>query len=406
MGRLLLSFILSALAGVLSLSAATGLHAKSIPGDQIKIGAIVDLTGPHASQGQLNLKGMEDFFRYINDTAAGVSGRRLSLAIVDGAADLPNVLEDVKKSFIAEKVKMSAVLKPDIHEEIETLLSKNHIPHVDVSGCRTALLPLGSYTYRPFGGAGLSFHAIIQYIAASHRGPNPPRVGILIPDNSCGESINRLSPTPASGDQIRIVATLRFQPGAPNLETPLLKLKDAGAEYVFMQCNAPDALTALNSAERIHFSAPFFSPWTAINGSMRKRSKGLFNRPMNISFPGCLPGDDTPGIHLIKVLLDRYQSASGFRTAYWEGVAVAAIVARALHRAHEILGKIDVQTVNLALETFQKEDFGGLIPDVTYTDTKHNGSFVTRIVRFNRDHTLTPLTKFWNPKTEKVDFAP
>jgi len=105
-------------------------------------------------------------------------------------------------------------------------------------------------------------------------------------------------------------------------------------------------------------------------------------------------------------LIDRYKSVSGFHTAYWEGVSIAAIMARALQKAHETLGKIDGQTINLALETFEREDFGGLIPDITYTDANHSASFVTRMVRVNENGTFTPLTKFWNPKTEKVTINP
>jgi len=123
----------------------------------------------------------------------------------------------------------------------------------------------------------------------------------------------------------------------------------------------------------------------------------LMRNRLNVSFPGCLPGDSTSGIDLIKMLVERYKSVSGFHTAYWEGVSIAAIMARALQRAHETLGKIDGPTVNLALETFENEDFGGLIPNITYTATNHSASFVTRIVRVNENQTFTPLTKFLMP---------
>jgi len=123
---------------------------------------------------------------------------------------------------------------------------------------------------------------------------------------------------------------------------------------------------------------------------------------MHMQFPGCLPGDGTPGIKLMEDLMKRYKTVEKFDCSYWEGVVIGSIMARAFQRANDKFGKINSQSVNLALETFQNEDFGGLVPNITYTDTDHGGSFTARIVKINEDQTYTPLTKFWIPGKEKV----
>ena len=123
---------------------------------------------------------------------------------------------------------------------------------------------------------------------------------------------------------------------------------------------------------------------------------------MHMQFVGCLPSDQTPGMELIKQLWDRYKTVSKFDTAYWEGVTIAAIMEKAFLRAHEKFGKINSETINKALETFKDEDFGGLVPNITYTDTDHSASFTARIVKINEDQTFTPLTGFWVPGKEKV----
>ena len=64
--------------------------------------------------------------------------------------------------------------------------------------------------------------------------------------------------------------------------------------------------------------------------------------------------------------------------------------------------KIDSETINQALETFRNEDFGGLVPNITYTKTDHSGSWTARIVKINENQTYTPLTSFWAPGKEKV----
>jgi len=406
MRRLLFSSIFFVVFGICSLSLPLTLHAENASAENIRIGAIVDLTGPHAVRGQLNLRGMEDYFRYINETASGIAGRKIVLAVVDGGTGVVDALKDMEKLCVSEKVDMATVYNAHISEKARPIFVKYKVPHMDASNCPAILRPPVSYTYLPFGSAVLDCYAILQYIQVTHEGAAPPRIGILTANDTCGKSIHGPSEAYASNHRLQIVSIEQFSPGTKDLNPAMLKLKGVGAEYIFMQCAPSDAVTALKSADRISYDVPFFSAWTLMDTDFFNLGKRLIRNRTNISFPGCLPGDGTSGINLVKMLIDRYKSVSGFHTAYWEGVSIAAIVARALQRARETLGKIDGQTISLALETFEREDFGGLIPAITYTDTNHSASFVTRMVRVNENRTFTPLTKFWNPKTEKVTINP
>lgn len=392
--------------GIFCFSFSSNLHAETATSNRIGVGAIVDLTGPHAELGQLNVRGMEDYFRYINETTSGISERKIDLRVVDSGHNISNTFKNAEAFRQSDQVNIVAIWDGHIFEKANTLFVKHPVPHMDASECRTLPHPPVSYTYLPFGNAALDCYAILQYIEASHEGSAPPRIGILTTHDVCGKSIHAPSMAYASNHPLQIVAILEFSPNTPDLTPKILKLRDMGAEYIFMQCAPADAVAALQSADRIHYNIPFFGAWTMADAHFFTLGKSLIRNRLNISFPGCLPGDNTSGVHLLKVLVDRYKSVSGFHIAYWEGVSIAAIMARAIQRAHETLGKIDGPTVNLALETFENEDFGGLIPNITYTDTDHNAFFVTRIVRVNANGTFTPLTKFWNPKTEKVTVIP
>jgi branched-chain amino acid transport system substrate-binding protein len=105
---------------------------------------------------------------------------------------------------------------------------------------------------------------------------------------------------------------------------------------------------------------------------------------------------------LLQTLWDRYKTVDRFDNSYWEGVVIASIMVKGFERAHEKFGKVDSETVNNALETFRDEDFGGLMPNVTFTKDNHEGSFRGRIVKVNEDVTLTPLTTFYTPGKESI----
>jgi hypothetical protein len=107
-------------------------------------------------------------------------------------------------------------------------------------------------------------------------------------------------------------------------------------------------------------------------------------------------------MEILQKLWDKYKTVSKFDTSYWEGVVVAMIMERGMQRASGLYGKINSETINKALETFDNEDFGGLVPYVTYTKENHEGCFKGRIVQIHEDATYTPVSNFYNPLKEKI----
>ena len=130
---------------------------------------------------------------------------------------------------------------------------------------------------------------------------------------------------------------------------------------------------------------------------------GLIRDRLKMQFPGGLPVDDTEGIRILKELWERYKTVNSFDTAYWEGVVVAMVMERGFIRANEQSGKINAENINKAMESFTNEDFGGLVPNITYTKEDHGASFTARIVQVHEDGSFTPLTNFYVPGKEKIE---
>ena len=187
-----------------------------------------------------------------------------------------------------------------------------------------------------------------------------------------------------------------------DLTTELLRLKEKKAEYVFVQILPAGIVTALKAADRTSYDGPFFGTYTATDPDFFKLGQGLIRDRFAASFCGCLPTDNVPAVKLLQDLWKRYKSVDKFDISYWTGVTVAAIMERAMEKANKESGKINPQTINNAMESFRNENFGGLVPYVTYTKTDHEGSFKTRIVRIHEDSTYAPLTGFFVPGKDRV----
>ena len=386
-----------AIAGLITTGAVTAVSAKDI-----KVGAIINLTGPASTWGQFHAKGIQDYFRYVNEVKGGVGGNKINLTVVDHAYKVPEAIKFVKKFCTSDKMDIIATWDAGSGIMAKPIIQKYKTPNINFSTYQGILKPPVDYAYLPYGAYTMDSYAVLEYIKNIHKGSAAPKVGLLTYNNAYGKSIHGASKEYAAKNNINIVSIEQFPPKTLDLNTELLRLKNKGAEYIFMQCLPSAILMALEASDRIKYDVPFFGTWTSTDPDFFKRGKGLIRDRMHMQFVGGLPVDGTPGIKLMKELWKRYKTVSSFDASYWEGVVVGMIMERSFQRANEKFGKINSQTINQALQTFRNEDFGGLVPNVTYTNTDHSGSWKARIVKINEDGTYTPLTSFWGPEKERV----
>jgi len=392
-----ISFVLVVLTGLVIFGPIAGASAKDI-----KVGAVINLTGPASTWGQFHAKGHQDYFRYVNEVKGGVGGNKIDLTVVDHAYKVPEAIKYIKKFCTSDKMDITATWDAGSGIMAKPIIQQYKVPNINYSTYQGILKPPVDYAYLPYGSYVMDSYAVLEYIKAIHKGSKPPKVGLLTYNNAYGKSIHEPSQEYASKNNVNIVAVEMFPTKTLDLNTELLRLKKAGAEYIFMQCLPSAILMALQAADRVKLNVPFFGTWTSTDPDFFKRGKGLIRNRMHMQFPGGLPVDGTPGMKTMEELWKRYKTVTSFDASYWEGVVIAMIMERAFERANQKFGKIDSETINKALETFDNEDFGGLFPNVTYTSTDHGGSWKARIVKINENGTYTPLTSFWGPGKEKV----
>ena len=108
-------------------------------------------------------------------------------------------------------------------------------------------------------------------------------------NNAYGRSIHAPSKEYAQKLGINLVAVEEFPPKTVDLNTELLRLQKAGAEYVFMQMLPSAIITAFKSADRINYSPVFLGTWTSTDPDFFKMGAGLIRDRLVIQFPGGLP---------------------------------------------------------------------------------------------------------------------
>lgn len=393
--------ISNVMAGILT-AALLSLPVSALAAGPIKVGAAINLTGPASTWGQYHAKGTQDYLRYVNEVKGGVGGRAIDLILVDTGYKVPEAVAAVKKFAIQDRVDMILTWGAGEGLAAKPLIQGYKIPTINYSTSWELMEKPVDYMYLPFGSYRLDCAAVLEYIKSIHKGKEPPKVGLLTYNNAYGRSIHKPSQEYAKANNITIVSIEEFPPKTVDLTTELLRLKRSGAEYVFMQMLPATIVTTFKSADRIQYSPQFFGTWTSTDPDFFKMGKGLIRDRLKMQFPGGLPSDKGAGIDTLKELWKRYKTVTRFDAAYWEGVVVGMIVERAALRAHQKHGTVSRETINKAMETFTNEDFGGIVPPVTYTKTNHEASFRGRIVQVREDGTFKPLTDFYTPGKEKI----
>ncbi|NLN39800.1 MAG: ABC transporter substrate-binding protein [Smithella sp.] len=363
----------------------------------IKVGAAINLTGPASTWGKFHEKGQRDYFQYVNEVKGGVYGHKIDMVTVDTSYKVPEAQAAVRKFVMQDKVDMIATWGAGEGLAAKPIIQEYKIPTINYSTSWEILQKPVDYMYLPFGSYKMDCHAVFEYIKAIHKGKEAPKVGLLTYNNAYGRSIHEPSKEYAKGLGINLVAIEEFPPRTVDLNTEMLRLKKAGAEYVFMQMLPSAIITAFKSADRVRYQPLFLGTWTSTDPDFFKMAKGLVRDRMIMQFPGGLPSDKSKGMELMSELWKRYKTVDSFDASYWEGVAVGMVMERAFIRAHERSKKITPATINAAMETFSNEDFGGLLPAVSFSRDNHEGSFTARMVKVNEDGTYTALTNFYVP---------
>jgi branched-chain amino acid transport system substrate-binding protein len=368
----------------------------------IKVGAAINLTGPASSWGQFHEKGQRDYFRYVNEVKGGVAGHKIDMITVDTAYKVPEAQAAVQKFVLQDKVDMIATWGAGEGLAAKPIVQKYKVPTINYSTSWEILEKPVDYMYLPFGSYKMDCQAVLEYIKAIHKGKEIPKVGLLTYNNAYGRSIHAPSKEYAAKLGINLVAIEEFPPRTVDLNTELLRLQKKGAEYIFIQMLPSAIITAFKSADRIKYNPVFLGTWTSTDPDFFKMGKGLIRDRLVMQFPGGLPSDKSKGMDVMKELWKRYKTVDSFDAAYWEGVVIGMIMERAFIRANEKSNAINPATINAALESMKHEEFGGLVPAVTFTKDNHEGSFTARMVNVKEDGTYIPLTNFYIPGKDKI----
>ncbi len=368
---------------------ATPTPAPKVPGvtaDTIRLGMICALSGPVSTIGKPLARGMEAYFRWVNDQG-GIHGRKIQLIIEDDQYNPANTIAAAKK--LVEQDEVFAIVRPLGTATTAAILEytiEKGVPVVGVaSGSSLWSKPFKKTVFGIQPTYELEGRLMAKYAVEELK---VKRVAVFYQNDAFGKEGAESFVAALRARGIEPVAMVPYETAERDFSAHALKLQQANPDLVFVYAIQVPAASLLKEAQKIGF-----------------RPKWLMTYVLADPILLALAGDAAEGVYAGAWLVDPANApeAAKYREVLAKyfpdenpggysisSYAVAEIIVEALKRAGPDLTR---EKFIAALESL-KDFTTGLTPPFSYSETEHQGIKQIAVVQVQKGQ-WAPVTGFF-----------
>lgn len=358
-----------ALAVLFPFSAATA--EVGVTDTEVRIGGIVDLSGPIAFMGKGVSGGASTYFKMINDQG-GVHGRKIVYLVEDDSYSPPKAVAAAKKLIERDKVfSVFMVLGSAQALAMYPTLERAGVPLIQPATQNSRMAdPPKKYL----------FHADPNYIVQAKIGVDyavkelamkNPKMAVLYQDDEPGQDWLKGVKEACAHYKLNLVAETSYKRGTVDFSSQVARMKDAGAELVMMWTLVREPAAILKEAMKLQWRPVWITatPSTAdvvlkLAGDAAFYGKGFFGTAI-LAFPWDM---NPAAVEFMNVWAKYNDRPWGFYD--WYGWGCAKILVEGLKRAGKDLTR---EGLLKAFDTFTGYRSGVFGP-ITWRPDKRSGT--------------------------------
>jgi branched-chain amino acid transport system substrate-binding protein len=340
-----------------------------------QFGWILPITGPASAPTQVMLAGGEDYIRYFNEQEA-IPGVRIKQLWRDTGFQYALGIGHYER-FVEAGIPLIDTEESTLAFGLKERFERDEVVHFTVGAAYNELMfpePGWLYTINPT----LSEQApvVLQYFMENWKEERPPRLAFLTLDAPWGYQA-RYATGYARSLGFEVLPSEVVPHVVLDATGQLLRLKEAGADLVYMQALAPSVAPTLRDAERLGLLDQIqFAGHPSAMGERVIEQTGVASEGFLISraYPW-FDETEVPGIKLMIDNMMKYHGEVRRDGEYFFGWVGAAVVCEAMRRAIENVGyeNLDGPAIKEALDGMKDFDVYGLA-SITYKPDDHRGS--------------------------------
>ncbi|HEX2439899.1 MAG TPA: ABC transporter substrate-binding protein [Methylomirabilota bacterium] len=343
----------------------------------IKLGNLVDLTGPTSDQGKDIAQGRTDAVQYLNERG-GVNGKKLELVSVEYGFQPPRAVAAYKKFVEEDKVLLVLGYGTPDTEALRPYITKDKVPYL--SGSYSGHLTDPRQTPYNFPG-GIDYTSQIRiffnYVKETWKdGSRAPRVAFIYADNAYGRAPIESGRAYAKEVGVDLVDEEIIPTVLTDATSQLLTMKKKDPDFAYINTNTQWVPVVLKDSYKLGLKTKY----VVNNYGLDERTPGLAG-PAAEGVIGIQDvaywGDSVPGMKTLMEFHQKHHPNDVHASPYMRGWLWVIVAAEAIKRAGPTATG---ESVKNALESFKEFDTWGITPPFTYTNEDHRPTNRARFV--------------------------
>jgi branched-chain amino acid transport system substrate-binding protein len=362
------------LVGLLALGIAAAPAEAQTP---IKLGNLVDLTGPTSDQGKDIAKGRNDAVQWFNEKG-GINGRKIELVSVEYGFQPPRAVAAYKKFVEQDKVLLMLGYGTPDTEALRPFITKDKMPYL--SGSYSGHLTDPRNTPYNFPG-GIDYTSQIRiflnYVKETWKDTSrKPRVAFIYADNAYGRAPIESGRAYAKDIGIDLVDEEIIPTVVVDVTSQLLTMQKKNPDFAYINTNTQWVPVVLKDSYKLGLKVQYLVNNYGIDERTPKLAAEAAEGVLGIQDVAYW-GENVPGMKILMEVHKKNHPNDVAASPYMRGWLWVIVAAEAIKRAGP---NPTGESVKTALETFKEFDTWGLTPPFTYTSEDHRPTTRARLV--------------------------
>jgi branched-chain amino acid transport system substrate-binding protein len=366
------------LVGILVLTALVMGLGVPAGAQNIKLGNLVDLTGPTSDQGKDIAQGRTDATDYINTTWGGVNGKKIELISVEYGFQPPRAVAAYKKFVEQDKVLLVLGYGTPDTEALRPFITKDKVPYL--SGSYSGHLTDPKQTPYNFpGGVDYSsqIRIFLNYVKETWKESRKAKVAFIYADNSYGRAPIEVGRAYAKEIGVDLVDEQIVPTSFTDATSQLLTMKGKDPDFAYINTNTQWVPVILKDSHKLGLKTKYFINNYGIDERTPKLAGDAAEGVMGIQDVAYW-GENVPGMKTLMEVHNKLHPGETPNSPYMRGWLWVILTVEAIKRAGP---NADGEAIKKAFESFKEFDTWGITPPFTYTSEDHRPTTRARIVQ-------------------------
>ena len=234
--------------------------------ETVKLGLVAAMSGQSAKSGEAIVRGLSIAVDEIN-AKGGLLGKKVELVVRDDESNPAKGAIAARELVQREKVLvLFGGLDTPVSLAIVPFANSSKVPFMGVWAAGTPITRNGAaenYVFRVSAVDELVDIALVDYAMAKHGAKKP---GMILINNPWGESNEKGLKAALEAKKIPYAGIEKFETNDVDVVPQLTRLKEAGADTLFMVANVAPSSQVVKSLDRMGWEVPIVSHWGPAGG--------------------------------------------------------------------------------------------------------------------------------------------